>query len=183
MRDATIISQSSVLGRTPCTHERLQSSAMLLWPLCSLPAGGHVSCLAYPCSYSRQQLLSLTLFGRVFSLYLLSPGGSAPAITSLPHLIPCIGMCSSPLVSSECDCTTAGHWIYAKWGPRWLACQAALELLYFHMKATSWNKVQHQSVRLTYVLLWCLCSVFLWEKLGGRRRGSGDNHYLIYLCI
>lgn len=73
---------------------------MPLWPLCFLPAGGRVSCLAYPCSYSRQQLLSLTLFGRVFSLYLLSPGDSAPAITSLLYLIPCIGMCFSPLVSS-----------------------------------------------------------------------------------
>lgn len=178
-----IIRWSGVFWRTRCTHERLPSSAMLLWPLCFLPAGDHVSCLAYPCSYSRQQLLSLTLFGQVFSLYLLSPGGRAPTITSLPHLNLCIGMCFNPLVSSQCHCASAGHWIYAKWGPRWLACGGAKELLYFHMKATSWNKVQHQSKRLMYVLLWCLCSLLLWEKLGGRKKGSGDKHYLIYPCI
>lgn len=58
-----------------CTSERLHSSPMPLWPQCFLPAGGCVSCLAYPCSYSGQQLLSLTLFGRVFRLYLLKPRG------------------------------------------------------------------------------------------------------------
>lgn len=84
LHSVMIISQSSVFGRTRRTHKQLQSSAMLLWPPCSLPAGGHVSCLAYPCSFSQQQLLSLTLFGWVFSLYLLSPGGIAPAITPPP---------------------------------------------------------------------------------------------------
>lgn len=83
------------------------------WPVRALPAGGRVSCLCYLCSYSWQQVLSLTFVGRVFSLCLPSPGGVQQAWLPCTWS-PCMAYASvhySPNAPPWCHCTSAGHWL------------------------------------------------------------------------
>lgn len=82
------------------------------WPVCTPPAGGHVFCLCYLCSYSWQQVLSLTFVGRVFSLCLQSPEGvQQPWLhctwSPVWHMHWSITLPSS----HWCYCTSAGHWL------------------------------------------------------------------------
>lgn len=82
------------------------------WPVCALPAGGHLSCLCFVCSYSWQQVLSLTYFGRVFSLCLPSPGGvQQPWLHYTWSPVWHMHWPISLPVSSWCHCTSAGRWI------------------------------------------------------------------------
>lgn len=81
-----------------------------LWPVCTLPAGGHVSCLCYLCSYSWQQVHSLTFFRQVFSLCCPNPEGvQQPWLHSSWSPVH-IGWLVSTLCS-WCHCTSAGRWI------------------------------------------------------------------------
>lgn len=79
MHYVMIISQSSAFGRTLCTHKRLQSSAMLLWPPCSFTS-------RRPCVLSR---LSLQLFTAAAAVSDIVWAGLQP-LSSMPR-----GQCTS----------------------------------------------------------------------------------------
>lgn len=120
------------------------------WPVCTLPAGGHVFCLCYLYSYSWQQVLSLTYLEGC-SAFVFKPWGSATAMTLL-HLIPCMAyaywsysLALYPLVSLY-QCRTLN--VPSEGWCDYHVNKHTKVFLYFHMKETAWNKVQHQSARL-----------------------------------
>lgn len=103
-------------------------------------------------------VISVVIHGSRCALWHLWGGSSAFVFRALGECSnrdftapdPLYGICIGPLLHPWCHCTNAGHWLCKRWGKKWcmvqqLACREALDLcVYFHMKGTFWNKVQHQ---------------------------------------